>query len=319
MKQQNNRTMKNLKLLLIYFISLFFLFGCNKEDESYRTDDYDDSKFEDLEELGNTDEEDIELNTGINDVILTVGASKRAFRYYMPENIKKEEPVNLFFYFHGNIDVTQRMINPYAGFSENHILCAEANNRNTIVIYPAGEIYDFTTSKTFGWNDHESNALFVDTMIKFFKDRCETVKDNSVYITGQSSGAIFCFGLSVLRSEKIGAAMPMSGQYAFKNGVTIPSRVVPIRAFNGVLDASVYYYGAYNNFDFWAREIGGCTNEEVLTEVVEVTFGKRNYTIDAYKWQGCENDLELYAIRKEGHFIRLEVIAPLMWDFIENH
>lgn len=308
MKQSINRI-----ILLLLVLGLAF-YSCMEDTSAYLSQEVVDVKVDNFD----TDDSDSkipegELSPGINEIKLKININgvevERKFKYFMPVSIEKSKPISLIFDFHGSYGTG---VNPLASVSLSNPMSQLAIRENCIVVYPAG----VDNGSAVNWQDSEINLPFVDAMLDFFNDRTPKVDENRIYTTGQSSGAIFSFVLAYERSEVFAAAVPVSGQMKLTT-TNRPSRIVPIRAFNGVKDDTVIYSAALDNINEWSKIIGNYFPSDAMdSDTLEIDNYKPYLT---KKWQGGSADIEFYSIIDEGHGISWYYIAPLIWEFMDSH
>ncbi len=304
--------MKNIIVLLI--VTLFTLSSCMKDTSAYLAQTKKEVTIDKFNSDSTTSvSQEGELSPGIHQVKIMVThdgiESERKFKYFMPVSIDKSKQISLIFNFHGSLGSG---VNPLENVSMNHPLSQLAIKENCVIVFPAGE----DNGSAVNWQNTDYHLPFVDSMITYFKNHTPTPDINRIYTCGHSSGAIFSFALAYDRSEIFAAAVPVSGQMKLSSS-QIPSRVVPIRAFNGKDDNTVLYSAALNNIKTWANTIGGYFTSDATTS--------DTLRIDNYKpylttvWRGGKADIEFFTIVDEGHGVVWNYIVPLMWDFMSNH
>ncbi|MNJ98236.1 hypothetical protein D3C87_159990 [compost metagenome] len=295
-------------LLLVIFSS------CEKDKSSYLIQEKKEVKLDGYEVDGNQPgEAEGTLSPGLHQIKLKLTTngveSNRRFTYFMPVSINKSKPISLIFNFHGSYGTG---VDPLQDVTMNHPLSQLAIKENCIVVFPAGE----DTGAAVNWQNSDYHLPFVDAMVDYFKTHTPVADLNRIYTCGHSSGAIFSFVLASYRSEIFAAAVPVSGQMKL-SASDVPSRAVPIRAFNGVTDASVLYSAASENIKAWANTIGGYfPSDAVNSDTLKIDNYKRYLTS---KWGGGKTDIEFYSILEEGHGISWFYIMPLMWEFMNTH
>lgn len=304
--------MKNIIVLLI--VTLFTLSSCMKDTSAYLAQTKKEVTIDKFDSDSTTSvSQEGELSPGIHQVKIMVThdgiESERKFKYFMPVSIDKSKQISLIFNFHGSLAAG---VNPLENVSMNHPLSQLAIKENCVIVFPAGE----DNGSAVNWQNTEYHLPFVDSMVTYFKNHTPTPDINRIYTCGHSSGAIFSFALAYERAEVFAAAVPVSGQMKLSSS-QIPSRVVPIRAFNGKDDNTVVYSAALNNIKAWANTIGGYFISDATTS--------DTLKIDNYKqylstvWRGGKSDIEFFTIVEEGHDINWNFIMPLMWDFMNSH
>lgn len=308
-----NTTIMN-KIFILLVLSLYIFSSCTKDTSAYLRQSKQEVELDkfDVDSLGSVNGPG-ELFPGIHLVKLKVVAdgveSERRFKYFMPVSINKAKDIALIFNFHGSYGANE---DPIAGVSMTHPLSQLAIKENCIVVFPAGE----DTGDAVNWQNSEKHLPFVDSMLAYFERHTPSPDRNKIYTCGHSSGAIFSFVLAYERSDVFAAAVPVSGQMKLSSA-QIPSRVVPIRAFNGKNDDIVIHSAAVDNINAWASTIGGY--------FVSDAIGSDTLKIDNYKpylttkWLGGRGDIEFYSILDEGHGISWFYIMPMMWDFMQRH
>lgn len=302
----------------IYFslilLSLIVFSSCQKDESSYLAQEKKEVKVDgyeiDGEEPGET--EGI-LMPGLHQIKLKLTTngieSNRRFTYFMPVSINKSKPISLIFNFHGSYGAG---VDPLLGISMNHPLSQLAIKENCIVVFPAGE----DTGAAVNWQNSDYHLPFVDAMVDYFKTHTPVADLNRIYTCGHSSGAIFSFVLASYRSEVFAAAVPVSGQMKLSSS-DVPSRVVPIRAFNGVTDDIVIHSAAVNNINAWANTIGGYFATDAMDSDTLKIDNYKSYLTK--KWAGGKADIELFSVLDEGHGVSWYYILPLMWEFMNTH
>lgn len=254
-----------------------------------------------------------ELSPGIHEVKIAVShegvETVRKFKYFMPVSIDRSSQISLIFNFHGSLETG---VNPLENVSMNHPLSQLAIKENCIIVFPAGE----DNGSAVNWQNTSFHLPFVDSMLTYFTKHTPSPDINRIYTCGQSSGAIFSFTLAYERSEIFAAAVPVSGQMKLTSS-QIPSRIVPIRAFNGKDDAIVNYGAALDNIKTWANIIGGYfTSDAMVSDTLKIDNYKQYLTT---VWRGGKADIEFFTIVEEGHGISWNFIMPLMWQFMDTH
>jgi poly(3-hydroxybutyrate) depolymerase len=302
----------------IYFslilLSLVVFSSCVKDKSSYLTQEKKEVKLDGYEVEGEQPGgAEGTLMPGLHQIKLKLTTngveSNRRFTYFMPVSIDKSKPISLIFNFHGSYNTG---VDPLADVTMNHPLSQLAIKENCIVVFPAGE----DTGTNVNWQNSDYHLPFVDAMVDYFKTHTPVADLNRIYTCGHSSGAIFSFVLASYRSEVFAAAVPVSGQMKL-SASDIPSRTVPIRAFNGVTDATVVYAAASDNIKAWANTIGGYFISDAMnSDTLKIDNYKRYLTT---KWGGGKADIEFYSILDEGHNISWYYIMPLMWEFMKAH
>lgn len=302
----------------IYFslilLSLIVFSSCQKDESSYLTQEKKEVKIDGYEVDGNQPgEAEGTLLPGLHQIKLKLTTngveSNRRFTYFMPVSINKSKPISLIFNFHGSYGTG---VDPLQDVTMNHPLSQLAIKENCIVVFPAGE----DTGAAVNWQNSDYHLPFVDAMVDYFKTHTPVADLNRIYTCGHSSGAIFSFVLASYRSEIFAAAVPVSGQMKL-SASDVPSRAVPIRAFNGVTDATVLYSAASANIKAWANTIGGYFPSDAMnSDTLKIDNYKRYLTS---KWGGGKTDIEFYSILEEGHGISWFYIMPLMWEFMNTH
>ncbi|WP_439183869.1 alpha/beta hydrolase family esterase [Carboxylicivirga taeanensis] len=306
--------MKKIKnLLYILLVCSLFAVSCSDDESNgFAAQLKEIVEVEEIEkEQGSGNETGLDLSPGIHKDTITlenVTYPERIFKYYFPKSLDLTKPISLLFRFHGSTES-----NPIDGISESHYMNQLANKENIIVVFPLGSIQEGTN--TINWTADE-NVLFFDAMVEYFKSKKPAIDPNRIYACGQSSGAIFSYRLAMERSEVVAAIAPVAGQYAIRGEDFVqPSRVVPIRAFNGMLDDIVLYSAVENNIAVWAEQVGGYWQEAtgVKTEIID------DYMVDVTFWANGSNDIQLYGIKGEGHGVNWSKVMPYMWEFLEAH
>lgn len=313
--------MKSYSILLVFF--LFMCGACMEDESEYKVQEKEDVNVDENQPDGSGGGNDsLSLKPGINKVWLNLPgepSQMRAFKYYFPMSLKTDRPISLVFNFHGSysFEEGQEVPDPLMGISASHILCRIADTANIIVVFPAGTVpvHNGKPANSVNWQVHEEHMPFFDAMVDFFKGHTPQVDINRIYSCGQSSGAIFSFGLAMERSGIVAAVTPVSGQYALKTDFVKPERVVPIRAFNGVKDDIVNYNAAVANITVWAEKVADYYKGTSITKSLTIN----EYKINTTEWHGGTGDIELYGIDGEGHGVNWTKIGLSMWEFMRAH
>lgn len=313
--------MKSYSILLVFF--LFMCGACMEDESEYKVQEKEDVTVEGNQPDGSGGANDsLSLKPGLNKVFLSLPGERteiRAFKYYFPMSLKVDKPISLVFDFHGSYTFEEgtEVPDPLMGLSTSNILCRIADTANIIVVFPAGTVPVFNgkPANSVNWQVHEEHLPFFDAMVEFFKGRTPQVDINRIYSCGQSSGAIFSFGLAMERSGVVAAVAPVSGQYALGADFVKPERVVPIRAFNGVNDDIVNYNAAVGNITTWAEKVADYYAGASTTKALTIN----EYKINTKQWNGGSGDIELYGIDGEGHGVDWTKIGVTMWEFMRAH
>ena len=303
------------KYFIILFIPLMILVSCMKDTSAYLSQEKREVVVDKVtpDNPGGTTVEGA-LTPGINLVKLKVMyngvESERRFKYFMPISIDKTKPISLIFNFHGSYGAG---VDPIERISMGDPLNQLAIKENCIIVFPAGE----DTGNAVNWQNSTYHLPFVDSMIVYFKKHTPAVDNNRIYTCGHSSGAIFSYVLAFYRSDVFAAAAPVSGQMKITDNEVIPSRAVPIMAFNGVSDDIVIHSAALSNITAWAISVGGYfASDAKLSDTLSIDNYKKYLT---KKWGGGKADIELFSVIDEGHGVNWYYILPLMWDFMKTH
>ena len=258
-----------------------------------------------------------EYKIGINRDTIEVNSQDRNFKFYVPENLSGD--ASLLFRFHGSYrvssDPNKELPDPVYGIRNDYVLNEIADTENIVVVFPVGS----NGGTSIGWTDKEKELKFFDELLEYFESQIKNINFNKVYVCGHSSGAIFSFALAGYRTDKIAAAVSVSGQYRLVNGVNdsfVSDNVsIPFRAYNGTIDESVRYQSAYNNLNIWAElENKGDSANRVTTNI-----SIANYDILKTEWKGGLSDLELYSLQGVGHGISWNTIGESMWEFMKSY
>ncbi len=302
------------KIIVLLIITLFTLTSCMKDTSAYLAQTKKEVTIDHFDSDSTTSvSKEGELSPGIHQVKIMVTykgiESERKFKYFMPVSIDRTKQISLVFNFHGSLGPG---VNPLENVSMNHPLSQLAIKENCIIVFPAGE----DNGSAVNWQSTDYHLPFVDSMLTYFKNHTPSPDINRIYTCGHSSGAIFSFALAYERSEIFAAAVPVSGQMKLTSS-QIPSREVPIRAFNGKNDKTVVYSAALDNIKAWARTIGGYfISDAVMSDTLKIDNYKQYLTT---AWHGGKADIEFFTIADEGHDISWNYIMPLMWEFMDTH
>lgn len=302
------------------FVLLVALFGCTKDKSTYETQTKEVVTPIDLYNPDGPEQpREGFLAAGVNKVRMEVeipGGQKlmREFKYYMPISINPNKPISLVFNFHGSYAYSAGSTppDPILNIPLGDPLNKVADTANVITVWPAG----FAETGAVNWQDSEKHIPFVKAMIEYFKKAKPAIDQNRIYTCGHSSGAIFSFVLAKEMNDVFAAACPVSGQMKQTNPV-FPNRTVPIRAFNGLLDATVQHTAALTNINNWTEQMANYYAKDNVKGLPVITLGR--YNITPYKWNGGNGDIEFYSIAEADHGVDWFIIMPLMWEFMRQH
>ncbi|WP_316815617.1 hypothetical protein [Pedobacter nyackensis] len=308
-----------MKAQIIILALLCTLFSCTKDQSGYEPQQKEAVPPIDLFNPDGPDRpNDGSLRAGMNkvnmEVIMPDGEKvMRNFKYYFPISINPNKPISLVFNFHGSYLYNGTVPpDPILDVYPSHPLNKVADTANMIAVWPAGT----AEPGAVNWQFTEKHIPFVKAMIEYFKKATPAIDVNRIYTCGHSSGANFSFALAKEMNDVFAAACPVSGQMRQVNPV-FPNRTVPIRAFNGVLDATVNHTAALTNINSWADQMANYYAKDNVKGLSVITLS--NYNITPYKWNGGNGDIEFYSIAEADHGVSWNTIMPLMWEFMRLH
>ncbi len=322
-----------MKKFLILLLAVSLSWSCIEDKSAYLPQDKEEVSVD--PPSGDTGGDPVlgpgELRPGVSEVTLDVTLTsgevvKRRFKYYLPASIDPARPISLIFEFHGSWEYEdgEPVPDPIAGIRENHTLNALASRENCITIFPAGDVDVENTVVNWAGDGYLRSLPFVDAMLEYMSSKTPRYDEDRVYTTGQSSGGIFSYVLAFYRSEVFAASLPRSGQMSLDGMAQFPATVVPIRAFNGVLDQTVVYAtGALPNITKWAEKVAGYYS---ANSIDLDTVAVEGYIIDGATcemarrvWRGGSADIELFSLIQEGHGIAITRLLDYMWEFMSTH
>ncbi|SEW51568.1 alpha/beta hydrolase family esterase [Chitinophaga arvensicola] len=301
-----------MKNILIWLCAGILLTGCTK-----RKNDLDG-----IPDITPVEKPVPAVKTGLHkdSIMVNYADGKRGYRYflyYMPSALTTARPVSLVFNFHGAINYTgpDPMPDSLMHIYENDFLNQVADTANFIAVFPVG----LKSGTEANWQDSARNVQFVKGMLAFFETAKPEIDKNRIYACGHSSGAIFSFRLALAMSDVFAAVCPVSGQYTLANFGTAPARIVPVRCFNGILDATVNFGAAVQNIRAWADKVGGYYVKDSTRNLDSISIRNNKYTAYPTVWEGGNGNIEMYAIKQAGHGIHWGTILPLMWGFMRDN
>lgn len=302
------------KYFILLFILQFTLSSCMKDTSAYLPQTKKEVTIDQInQDNPNPEIPANSLSPGIHQIKIIVNHNgvdaERRFKYFMPVSIDRDKQISLIFDFHGSYPAGT---DPIESISMSNPICQLAIKQNCIIVFPAGE----DTGNAVNWQNTEYHLPFVDSMVTYFMTHNPAPDENRIYTCGHSSGAIFSFALAYSRSNIFAAAVPVSGQMKLTNQ-NVPSRTVPIRAFNGKNDDVVQYIAAKENITDWATIVGGYfPSDAKMSDTLKIDNYKKYLTM---VWRGGKADIEFFTIIDEGHSINWYYILPMMWDFMNTH
>jgi len=224
------------------------------------------------------------------------------FSYYIPKNLGNN--YDIVFEFHGNS----------AAGNESDLLMLKDYQRkfftkkNTIFVKPLGS-KSGQTGPNLGWYEKNGDVNYFDILVGLIKQEVKRQKGfecADIFVTGQSSGAIFSWVLSGRRADVISAAVPRFGQKKTVGEAAIELGTrskAPMRVLAGTIDPRVSYTGVEKNISAWATQIWGLTENDP-GKTTYTDFGKLGVEIPkpvTIRSWGSNHEVELYSLQECGH------------------
>ena len=261
---------------------------------------------------------------------ITVDGVKRSYILHIPPGYSSSTHLPLVLVLHGR-GGTAESIKSKSGMS------AKADQKNFIVVYPNA------VGNPSVWNsnlsDLSSNGVDDVGFIRALLDKLEhdlRIDRRRIYCSGFSSGAIMSYLLGAKLSHRLAAIGIASGTVGNRapDGskkiriIPTPSDPVPVIAFHGRKDGTIYYDGGGSRVDclsvadsikFWVSA-DGCVSSPQKT-----TRPNDNLRIDDYG--GCKDgsDVILYTFKNGTHeWPSLQnndnfSATDSMWEFFVHH
>lgn len=243
--------------------------------------------------------------------------SKRYFSYVIPNDINNG--YKILFEFHGNGNTSLRYLELKGVYKSSTF----SSGKNTIVINPLGSVVsDAKGVKTVGWYLDNGDMYYVDILVELFKKLIKQklgydMDEKNVFVTGQSSGAIFSWGLAYYRNGYISASVPRFGAYTV-DGTMIknpPEYKVPIRIFCGKDDKTVLPISVGSNARRWSEIMLKLKSTYKGTLSMPLSSGAK--TVEIVRWsQSSGGLLETYLVQSQGHGFSSNDLQSIYDDYI---
>ena len=268
------------------------------------------------------------VTVGDSDQSITVAGLTRTYILHVPPSYNASTRLPLVFVLHGR-GGTAASIENSSGMS------AKADQENFIAVYPAA-LGDPSVWNT-NLSDFSSNGVDDVRFIRALLDKLENdlrIDRRRIYSCGLSSGAIMSYLLGAKLSDRlaaIGIASGTVGNRAPDGSIRIipsPSDPVPVIAFHGKKDGTIYYDGGGSLVDclsvadsikFWVNADGCASSPQKTTEQ------NGNLIIDDYGVCKDGSEVTLYTFINGTHeWPRLQnndkfSATDAMWKFFVNH
>jgi len=261
----------------------------------------------------------------------THNGTKRAYRIYVPEAVKKSKSsVPLVFCFHGGggtAEVASKM-----GWTPI------AEEEKLVVIYPEGlnkHWNDGRNAKKFAEQDAKTNDVaFVVALLDHLEKELPQIDPKRIFTTGASNGGFISHRIAIEASDRFAAAgiiiAPMPKPFATGEKPFKPSHPISIVIVNGTADPFVPYEGGPITPNFTPRRKqsadidfsrGECSSTDEAIELwlkhnqldnkkskVETLPDKDpddGCTVEKSAWSGGKNGTSviLYKVKGGGHTI----------------
>lgn len=290
----NSKRMPKLKLFIITAIAICTLGAC-------KTDEHTDPPTH---------------PTGlIEDELIIVNSSHRAYHLYIPTNYINAPIVILFHGHSGNYDMLLGLDGVTAPYKE---WLSIAERENVILLIPNGE---FINNLNKGWNDCRSDAatnsksddvLFISSAIDEIITKYEA-NPKRVYLNGTSNGGHMCIRLANELPEKITAFATIVAANAVNSKCS--NSTVPVSALfmNGTADPILPYDGGQmssnrgevfstaSTIDYWVNR-NGTESTADLFEFPD-SMPEDSTTVERHLYKNGTNNTEvaLYKVIRGGH------------------
>ncbi len=242
------------------------------------------------------------LIAGDSNQSITVGGMQRSYILHIPAGYHGSARLPLVFVLHG-MGGTGESIAQKTGMS------AKADQENFIVVYPNGVGHPIVWN--VGLSDISNNGADDVGFIRAVMDKLEhdlRIDRNRIYCCGFSSGAIMSYLLGAQLSHRLAAIGIASGTVGNTASGPVrmipdPSEPVPVIAFHGQQDHTIYYNGGgkfanlpvADSIAFWVKA-DGCASPPQKT-----TRQQGNLTIDDYDSCRDGSEVVLYTFVNGTH------------------
>jgi polyhydroxybutyrate depolymerase len=223
------------------------------------------------------------------------GGLNRQYDLLVPRSYTPGKPAPLVFNLHG-FTANPESQDLLSGMSR---LAEEAG---FILATPKGT----GNQEVLGWNaggccgqaalEGVDDVAFTSDMIDRISDEY-CVDPSRIYATGMSNGAFLSYRLACELSNRIAAIGPVAG--VLVTDPCLPSRPVPVIAFNGTADPLVWYYGGLS--ESVPRTIAGWSVRNGCSRETARVYKKGRVTCEAYQNCKAGATVELCTIYDGGH------------------
>ncbi len=239
---------------------------------------------------------------GDSNQTITVGGTQRSYILHIPPGYHGSARLPLVFVLHG-MGGTAESIEQKTGMS------AKADQENFIVVYP--NAVGRPTVWNAGLSDISNNGADDVGFIRAVMDKSEhdlSIDKKRIYCCGFSSGAIMSYLLGAKLSHRLAAIGIASGTIGNTASGPVreipdPSEPVPVIAFHGKKDQTIYYNGGgrfanlpvADSIAFWVKA-DGCASPPQ-----ETTRQQGDLKIDEYSSCRDGSEVVLYTFANGTH------------------
>src|SRR6266496_236309 len=239
---------------------------------------------------------------GDSNQTITVGGTQRSYILHIPPGYHGSARLPLVFVLHG-MGGTAESIEQKTGMS------AKADQENFIVVYP--NAVGRPTVWNAGLSDISNNGADDVGFIRAVMDKSEhdlSIDKKRIYCCGFSSGAIMSYLLGAKLSHRLAAIGIASGTIGNTASGSVreipdPSEPVPVIAFHGKKDQTIYYNGGgrfanlpvADSIAFWVKA-DGCASPPQ-----ETTRQQGDLKIDEYSSCRDGSEVVLYTFANGTH------------------
>jgi polyhydroxybutyrate depolymerase len=274
---------------------------------------------------------------------ITVGATQRNYLVHIPPQAAAGKPLPVVLVFHGAMSNAQQTVR-YTGLNE------KADRAGFIAVYPNGtgrfeRVLIWNAGNCCGRGEREGSddVAFIEALLDELATETK-IDPKRVFATGISNGAMMCYRLADVLSDRIAAIAPVSGPMG---GETCnPRRPVSVIYFHGTADPfvpflggrgdkslpTVRFFSVEHSVKLWVQA-DGCPAQPTVTQLPQKVADGTSVTRKVYGpgKQGAE--VVLYEIEGGGHTwpgrpLHIEFLGKatqqisandLMWDFFVRH
>jgi poly(3-hydroxybutyrate) depolymerase len=178
------------------------------------------------------------------DEALQVGATKRSYRLFVPESVKREKPAPLIIAFHGILIDSKDLMPRYTKLNDT------ARRHGFLMVYPnaVGRSWGLTPDKI------NADLAFFDALLAALRKEY-SIDDQRIHVLGMSNGGYFAHLVGKERSQVIASIASHSGPLGLQTLLGVGAeRKFPVMIIHGGKDPLFAVSIAHENRDKYRRE-----------------------------------------------------------------